>query len=93
MLTSNPLKSVKHEDPRIDEYHKRISTTVDPAERRKVLWEAEYYVAIDRAYVVNWSREEAVIAYRTYIKGIWVPHARVHDLADNRTTWIDKSLR
>jgi peptide/nickel transport system substrate-binding protein len=93
LVTTNPLNTNKHGDTKVDDYHKTIQTTIDPAERRKVLWEAEYYVAVEQAYAQPWTREEGVIGLRTYVKGVWTPAAAVHNLNDHRTTWIDTSLK
>ena len=93
LLTTNPIATTKTTDTKIDEYYKQIVATIDPAERRKITWEAERYVSVDQAYGFTFSKEEAAIAWRTYVKGQWVPMAHVQDLNDMRLVWIDKSLR
>lgn len=93
MLTTNPLNVDKFGDTKIDEFHKQITTTVDPVKRRELTWAAERYVAVDQAYAQTWVREEGVVAYRSYIKGIWIPYTTVHDNNAHTWTWFDKSLK
>lgn len=89
-VTTNRTNANKHGDARIDEYHQRIVATVDPSERRQILWEGQRYLIQEKAYLQPWPREEAVIAYRSHIKGLWVTSAQVHYLNDMGTTWIDR---
>ena len=92
-VTTNPLNSDKHGDTKVDDFQKKILSSIDPVERRNTLWEAERYILVDKVYDVVFYRTEAVIAYRTYIKGAIVPGWQVHDNNDRATDWIDKSLR
>lgn len=79
LVTTNPINSNKHGDAKVDDYDNLIRTTEDPAERRKILREVEYYVAVDKAYAQPGTLEEAVIAFRAYIKGVLVPTAQAHN--------------
>lgn len=92
-LTANPLNSVKHGDTKIDDYNRLVQTTIDPEKRRAIVWEAEKYVIFDKAYYPMWFREESVIAYRTFIKGIWVPGSSTSDNNEMATAWIDPKAR
>ena len=38
LVASNPLNLSKNNDPKMDDYQKVIASTLDPAERRKVVW-------------------------------------------------------
>jgi ABC-type transport system substrate-binding protein len=73
----------------VDASHQQIVASIDPAERRRVLWEAQRYLIQEMTYVQPWPREEALIAYRTRVKGLAVPSAQVHYLNDMGSTWID----
>lgn len=92
-VSTNPSDTTFAKDPKIDEYNRLIATTIDQVERRKILWEAEYYLLIDKAYTQPWSREEGLLAFRDYVKGVWVPGTQTHNPNDHRNTWIDKSLK
>ena len=90
-LTTNTVAADKFGDTKVDEMNRQIATTLDPAARRQALFDAEYYMLVEKAYIQPWSREEAVIGFRSYIKGVWVPGTQVHNLNDHRTTWIDRN--
>lgn len=92
-LTTNPASSIKHGDMKIDEYHTKILETIDPAERRRVLFEAERYIILEKAYYPSWYREEALLGYRTHIRGLWIPGERGDQTIEYATTWVDNSRR
>ena len=92
-LTANPLVAVKTGDPRIDEMDSAIKTTIDPAARRKLVRGAVEYVVLDKAYETYWFFEEAVNAYRTYMKGVYTPNRTVQNNNSWGTLWVDKKLR
>ena len=92
-VTTNPQNGHKHGDTKIDEYDAAIQGALDPKERRRILWEAERYIIVEKAYYPVFWREEAVVAYRTHIKGVWVPGTSINLLNDQTFVWIDNSAR
>lgn len=80
-------------DTKIDEFAAVIATSLDPVVRRDALWAAERYIILEKAYNAPYYREEAVIAHRTYLKGVTVPGFASHNNTDRATDWIDKSMR
>ena len=92
-LTTNPLATNKAGDTKIDDYDKRLSTTVDPMKRRDLVWEVEKYLLQDQVYAFPGPWEEATVAYRTYIKGMWVSGANPLGNNSHQTVWMDQKLR
>ena len=92
-LTTNPVSYNKHGDAKVDDYHRQVAVAVDPVQRRNIFWEAQKYLIAEKAYVSPWAREEAVVAYRAAVKGIWVPGTQVQNNDDMATTWLDTSAR
>ena len=91
-VTSNAYPDA-NADPKIDVWDDIILTSLDPAERRKALWEAEHYVFVEKIYQAPYYREEVIQPYRTYLKGSIVPGWAAHANTDRSTDWIDKALR
>ena len=92
-VTTNPLNTHKHGDVQVDKYHELIQTTIDPTMRQKLTWEADKYITVDKAWYPHWGWEEAVVAYRTYVKGMWIPGEQVQNNNDMSEVWIDKKVR
>jgi len=92
-VTTNPLNSHKHGDKQVDKYAELIDTTVDPKERQRLVWEADRYITYDKAWYPHWYWEEAVVAYRTYVKGLWIPGEQVQHNNEMSTVWIDTRLK
>ena len=80
-------------DPKIDQWQSVVLNSKDPLVRRQALWDAEKYMILEKAYMAPFLREETVQAYRTYLKGSWVPGYEPHKNTDRATDWIDKSMR
>ena len=91
--TTNPLNTHKHGDKKVDEYADLLDTTIDQAQRRKLTWEADKYVILDKAYYPHWYWEEAIVSYRTYVKGMRIPGEQIQHNNEMATVWIDTSLK
>ena len=80
-------------DLEYDAWQKIILTAMDPAVRRKALWEAEDFHFIEKVYLAPHYREEFIQPYRTYLKGPIVPGWGAGSNNDRSTDWIDMTLR
>lgn len=88
-VTTNPFSAHKHGDTHIDDVFSEISQTSDQPKRYKLAQEIEKYVIDEKIYFSAWWWEVAVVAYRSHVKGVWIPGVNTHNLNDYTTTWID----
>lgn len=92
-VTSNPFSTNKTGDIKFDEYHKLLTTVVDPVKRRNVLWEVERYILQEKYYSIPGPREEATVAIRAYIKGMYVSGDSPLQNNSHQTVWMDQKMR
>lgn len=87
----NPLSTLKHDDPKIEGFFGQFRAAHGNLEQRVKIWrEMERYLALDQVLAVPTWTERAVIAYRTHLKGLWVPSSQLASNMDMATVWLDK---
>jgi ABC-type transport system substrate-binding protein len=92
-VSYNPDASNKTGDTKFDEWDRIIQTSTDPAARRKALWDAEKYMVAEMHYAHPWYRGEALVAYRSYLKGTTVPGWAAGYNGDRVFDWIDTAQK
>lgn len=88
--STNPHALARHGDPKVDELLNQINTTVDAIERAQITKEFEKYFSYEQSYGSFWWWEVSVLAYRSHVKGVPIPHQNVQNNTDYATTWLDE---
>ncbi|MBI4200632.1 MAG: ABC transporter substrate-binding protein [Chloroflexi bacterium] len=89
-LTTNPNADVKHNDKKVDEYFDRLLTVTSFEEKVKLSREIERYI-LQQQYLTTYTWYQwAVLAFRSYVKGVAFPAQNSALLTDFVTTWMDK---
>ena len=89
-ISTNPHALARHGDPKVDELLDKINTTADAIERAKITKEFERYFSYEQSYGTFWWWEVSVLAYRSHVKGVPIPHQNVQNNTDYATTWLDE---
>jgi len=86
-----PSATMKHEDPKVEGYFQRLKAVQGNQEDRIKIWrELERYLVLEQAYFVPGEAELALMAYRTYLKGLYIPSRGRNNNMDLATVWLDK---
>ncbi len=87
----NPLSSLKHEDPRIEEYFKRFKAAHGSLDERIRIWrELERYLLQEQVYSVPGWGDRSLVAFRSHVKGVHMPKRGRGNNMDMATVWLDK---
>ncbi len=87
----DPLSTLKHDDPKIEGFFKQLRAAHGNLEQRIKIWrEMERYLVLDQVLAVPTWTELAVIPYRTYLKGLWIPAHELSSNMDMATVWLDR---
>lgn len=88
-ISTNTHALARHGDQKVDELLNKINTTVDATQRARFTKEFERYFSFEKSYGSFWWWEVAVLAYRSHVKGVPIPHQNVQNNTDYATTWLD----
>lgn len=87
----NNFSTLKHEDPKIEEYFRRLRAVPGSLEERVKIWrELERYLVLDQAYGVPTEGQWAVVAHRSHFKGFYIPKRNRANNMDFALAWLDK---
>jgi len=87
----NPLSEMKHEDPKVEEYFRRLEAVSHDLDQRVKIWrEFERYLVLEQALGIPTFTRGIVIPYRSYVKGVYVPKSGHGNNVDWSTEWLDK---
>jgi peptide/nickel transport system substrate-binding protein len=80
----------KHDDPKVDEYFRRLSSATSYDQRVRTWREFERYFLQEQWYAAPVGGSTSVVPYRSYVKGVVIPPERVQEYLEFATVWLDK---
>lgn len=81
---------IKHEDPKVIEFFRRLDTARSLEQRQQTYQELEKYILVDQVYAIPLFDEVFAFPYRSHVKGIFPPPEDVNHNLDFATVWLDK---
>ncbi len=87
----HPSSVLKHEDQKIDEFYRRLRAASGNLDERVKVWrELERYLVLEQVFGVPGWGELALVAGRSYVKGMHIPKRNRANNLDMATVWLDK---
>ena len=91
LSVGGPISRVRHEDPKVDEFFERLRAVPHSVDQRVQIYrELEQYLLVEKVYQVPLFGELSVVPYRSYVKGVLVPHESLYNYNDRTGVWLDK---
>ncbi|MEK7214929.1 MAG: ABC transporter substrate-binding protein, partial [Chloroflexota bacterium] len=79
-----------HEDTKVSDLYARLAKASELPQRIELWREIERYFIRDQVYVIPVFGESAIMAYRSYVKGMLVPAEDPIRNSELATVWLDK---
>ena len=89
-VSVNPRSIIRHEDENIDAFFDRFREAGGDFKKRVAIWHDMEAYMMDMAYAVPTFGENAVIAYRSHLKGLPIPTRNRDANMGLATVWLDK---
>jgi peptide/nickel transport system substrate-binding protein len=79
----------KHEDAKVPEFYRRLNATTSFDERVKIWREFERYMILDQVLLVPMTTDDAVVPFRSRVKGVALPAEFIINIYDYAQMWVD----